>query len=300
MGALLTTVALNVTVIHVEQSRPVVPRIVEAARAAAEYLAPLYGLPPDQPVTVLWLPQEHWASHTSLPYGFPSNSGGREVLPAVDIDSPVELARLANLLSLEDLGPNELARFAQLLELPAASAGEVDRHLRSSEAFYLDFCIDFILPHEVAHALNNAAGTARQPTWLHEWQAQIAAILVCRHRNQQRQEELFTRYYRLMYEHGQRKVQNRTLPDCIAAGYTAMGIENYAYFHGLLLEMYCQLEGKHGAGFGERLLGVLLRRTKGRPEISDADVIALCSEAAGTDLAPWFRQRWGMPAERVR
>jgi hypothetical protein len=298
MAALLTTVALNVTVIHVEQSRPVVPRIAEAARAAADYLAPLYGLPPDQPVTVLWLPEEHWTGYTSLPYGFPSNSGGKEILPAVDVDPPTELARLANLLSLEDMDADELARFAKLLGLPAtASASDVDRHLRSSEAFYLDFCIDFILPHEIAHAFNNAANTARRPNWLHEWQAQIAAILVCRQRGQERQERLFRRYYRMMYEQGRSKVQHQTLPECIEAGYTAMGIENYAYFHGLLVEMYCQLEDRYGRGFGERLLRVLLERTKGRPEISDEEVITLCSEAAGTDLAPWFRERWHMPIQ---
>jgi len=99
-----------------------------------------------------------------------------------------------------------------------------------------------------------------------------------------------------MYQQGQTKVQHRTLPECIEAGYTAMGIENYAYFHGLLVEMYCQLEEQHGHGFGERLLKVLLARTQGRPEISDAETIALCSEAAGADLAPWFRERWQMPA----
>jgi hypothetical protein len=247
---------------------------------------------------VLWLPQEHWAGHTSLPYGFPSNSGGGETLPAVDIDHPVELARLVNLLSLEDLDREQLAHVAHLLGLPAtASPDRVDRHLRSSQAFYLDFCIDFILPHEIAHALNNAANTARQPGWLHEWQAQIAAILVCRRRGQERQAELFTRYYRMMYQHGQAKVPHRTLPECIAAGYTAMGIENYAYFHGLLVEMHWQLEDAYGVRFGERLLRVLRQHTKGRPAISDAEVVGLCSEAAGAGLAPWFSERWGIPPQ---
>jgi hypothetical protein len=298
MGALLTTVALNVTVVHMEQSRPLVDRIVEAARASAEYLGPRYGLPPDHPVTVMWLPREHWSDHTSLPYGFPSNSGGREILAAADVDHPAELARLVNLLSLADLDSQELARVAELVELPAtSSAAEVEDHLRLSEAFYLDFYIDFILPHEIAHAFNNAAGTARQPTWLHEWQAQIAAILVCRHRGQNRQEELFTRYYRMMYRQGQAKVEHRTLPECIRAGYTAMGIENYAYFHGLLVAMYGQLEEEHGRDFGERLLQVLLEDTKGRPEITDVEAIELCSLAAGEDLTAWFRDRWKMPPE---
>jgi len=293
MGALLTTIAYNVTVLHVEQSRPLAPRIVEASRASAEFLGPRYGLPPDHPVTVLWLPEANWAEHTSLPYGFPSNSGGREVLAAADVDHPEELARLVNLLSLDQMPPEELSALARLLELPATSSpGGVERHLRSSEAFYLDFSIDFILPHEIAHALNNAAGTARKPNWLHEWQAQIAAILVCRHRGHERQEQLFTQYYRLMYQQGRDKVQHRTLPECISAGYAAMGIENYAYFHGLLVEMYCQLEAKCGRDYGERLLRVLLERTKGRPEISEAEVVELCSEAAGEDLTAWFHDRW--------
>ena len=78
MGALLTTIAYNVTVLHVEQSRPLAPRIVEASRASAEFLGPRYGLPPDHPVTVLWLPEANWAEHTSLPYGFPSIGGRRD------------------------------------------------------------------------------------------------------------------------------------------------------------------------------------------------------------------------------
>ena len=101
-------------------------------------------------MTVLWLPEEHWADHTSLPYGFPSNSAGREVLAAADIDHPEELARLVNLLSLAAMEPEELSQFAQLLELPAtASADDVEDRLRSSTAFYQDFYIDFILPHEI-------------------------------------------------------------------------------------------------------------------------------------------------------
>ena len=201
MGALVTTVALNVTVIHVEQSRPLVARIAASARASAETLAPLYGLSPEQPMAVLWLPRQHWAEHTSLPYGFPSNSAEGEILAAADIDHPEELSRLVNLLSLAEMAPEGLSQFAQLLGLPAtASPDDVEAHLRSSTTFYQDFYIDFILPHEIAHAFNNAAGTARRPNWLHEWQAQIAAILVCRARGLRREEGLFTAYYRMMYE----------------------------------------------------------------------------------------------------
>ena len=90
-------------------------------------------------------------------------------------------------------------------------------------------------------------------------------------------------------------MENRTLPECIEAGYTAMGIENYAYFHGLLVEMYCQLEDEHGLDFGERFLQVLLDRTRGKPEITGGDVIELCSAAAETDLSSWFRDNWHMP-----
>ena len=46
IGALLTTVVLNLTVIHVEESRPVAERIAEAATASREHLALCYGLPP--------------------------------------------------------------------------------------------------------------------------------------------------------------------------------------------------------------------------------------------------------------
>ena len=40
---------------------------------------------------------------------------------------------------------------------------------------------------------------------------------------------------------------------------------------------------------------VLLARTTDRPEITDIDVIWLCSEAAGSDTTERLRGRWEMP-----
>ena len=119
---LLTTLACNVTVHHVAESRPVVGRIVASSRASAQFLGPCYGLPRDRPVTVLWVPRELWGQHSSLPFGFPFNSGGREVLPAADINRPRALTELVDLLSLDGMPPADLARFARLLGLPETSS----------------------------------------------------------------------------------------------------------------------------------------------------------------------------------
>ena len=73
-------------------------------------------------MTVLWLPKEHWADYTSLPYGFPSNSAGREILAAADIDHPDELARLVNVLSVAEMQAEELSRLAQLQLSPTADS----------------------------------------------------------------------------------------------------------------------------------------------------------------------------------
>ena len=85
----------------------------------------------------------------------------------------------------------------------------------------------------------------------------------------------------------------RTVAECNERG-TKMGVQNYAWFHGALIEMFCQLELKHGREFGSKVLAELKKNDTGKKEIPNEEIIAIISRAAGTDLGNWFEKNWGI------
>ncbi|MCD6360254.1 MAG: hypothetical protein J7M38_05255 [Armatimonadetes bacterium] len=258
------------------------------------YLAPLFGLEDEFPITVLWLDREWWPRATDMEYSFPANTSHGEVLPAVDVEHPEGLARIAGLLDLESAPADEVRLLKRLVGLyPEASDEALMGVLQYSPDFYLRFVIHFILPHEICHAMNNAAGTPREPWWIHEFQAQMAAILTCRELGFEADARLFELYYRLMYLGGLERVGET---DVYAAGQKgpAMGIVNYAWYHGALVQMHHEIEEQSDELFGERLLRLCRDRATGRREVSNAEFTALMSEAAEADLSDYMVRRWGI------
>jgi len=58
--------------------------------------------------------------------------------------------------------------------------------------------------------------------------------------------------------------------------------------------MFHEIEERTDEGFGERLLEACRDKAAGRPQVTNAEFIALMSEAAGTDLAAWMAERWNL------
>jgi len=284
----------DIIVRYPEGSFAAARQVMNVCVGTRRYLAPLFGLEDDFPITVLWLNREWWPKATRMEYSFPTNSSGGEVLPAVDVEHPTGLAKLTGLLDLAAAPEEMVATFKGLLGLyPEASDEAVIAVLDYSPDFYLRYVINFILPHEICHAMNNAAETPRQPWWIHEFQAQMAAVITCRELGFEADARLFELYYRLMYLGGLERVEET---DVFTAGQKggSMGIVNYAWYHGALVQMHHEIEERSDEGFGERLLALCRDRASGRPEVSNADFIALMSEAAGQDLAGYMAEHWGL------
>ena len=284
----------NITVRYPDGSFGAARQVMNVTIRTRAYLAPLFGVPEDFPITVLWMNQQWWPKATRMEYGFPSNSSRGEVLPAVDVDRPIGLVKLTGLLDLE-AAPEEVAGpFKGLLGLYREATPEaVKGVLEYSPDFYLRYVINFILPHEICHAMNNAAKTPREPWWIHEFQAQMAAVITCRELGFEHDAKLFELYYRLMYLGGLERVEET---DVYAAGQKgpSMGIVTYAWYHGALVQMLHEIEERCGEGFGERLLQVCRDRAANHQQMSNADFIALMSEAAGQDLSGYMAERWNL------
>lgn len=284
----------NVAVRFAAGSHGAAQQVLRMALGTREYLAPLFGQAEDFPIRVLWLPSDRWKEFTSLEYGFPSNSSRGEVLPAADLERPTGLAKLTELLDLEAAPAEMSQRFKVLLGLYADAPPEaVKAVIEDSTDFSVRYVANFILPHEICHALNNAAKTPREPWWTHEFQAQMAAIITCRALGLEADAELFELYYRLMYLGGRERVEETDVYRCGQLG-GRMGIVNYAWYHGALVEMLHEIEGRSDEGFGERLLEVCRDRAAGKQQVTNAEFIALMSDAAGEDLSGWMADRWDL------
>lgn len=284
----------EVIVRYPEGSFAAARQVMNVCVGTRRYLAPLFGVEDDFPITVLWLDRQWWPKATRMEFSFPSNSSRGEVLPAVDVDHPTGLAKLTGLLDLA-AAPGEITGpFRRLLGLYREASDEaINGVLEYSPDFYLRYVINFILPHEICHAMNNAARTPRQPWWIHEFQAQMAAVITCRELGFEHDAQLFELYYRLMYLGGLERVEET---DVLTAGQkgASMGIVNYAWYHGALMQMFHEIEQRSDEGFGERLLALCRDRASGRPEVNNAEFIALMSGAAGQDLSGYMAERWAL------
>lgn len=291
---MIPTTRDNVTVVCPAASERLREHIMAVCADTRKCLAPLYGLAPDHPVKANWIPRSRYAEFTRTEYGFPSNSKNGEILPAADLDLPTSLAKIVDILDLPAERAEDMARFKKLAGLPeGATTDDVLRFLRTSKEFYCRYCINFILPHEIAHDFNIAARTPVRPKWLHEWQAQFAAVLACRAAGRDDDADLFVLYYRMIYRGGKAKVAHKTMAECNELG-AKMGVENYAWFHGGLIEMFCQLESAHGPQLGPKVLDGIRRTAQGKQEITNPEIIGIVSRAAGVDLTDWFEKTWGI------
>lgn len=281
------------------ESKPLAPRLLARMRESINYLAPLFDVPSDSTWTCLWLPKAAYPRFTSAEYGFPSNSDRGEILPAADVDLPVALTHLTPILGLESCSDNELRRWRTLLKLPKeCTVKEIETHLNTSKDFYVQFCADFILPHELMHQVNNRSRLPKRCPLLHETLGQWAAIEIARHAGRKQDAELFSLYYRQLYRGGLTRVAHPEL-GLINKEYTNVGVQNYAWFHGAILEMLADLEHQFGRGCFEKVVLQLRKGHTGKDDLTCTEFLHAIGAALGKDLSGYFASRWGFPVSGV-
>jgi hypothetical protein len=68
--------------------------------------------------------------------------------------------------------------------------------------------------------------------------------------------------------------------------------ENYAWFHGALLEMFCQLDERFGKDYGPVVLSIILDKMQDKDYPEDRETLSIFSSAAGQYLFTWFKTQW--------
>ena len=175
--------------------------------------------------------------------------------------------------------------------LQPADGGTTDDLLRylSSPEFYVDFLIEIVHIHEMTHDFcyefripENHGRHGRKAWWLFEGLAQWSVLWVQRRLSNDKWADIHELLYRWMYRTG-RKQQGNISP---------IQYENYAWFHGALVEMFCQLEERFGKDYGLAMLSSILEEMQDRDYLEDREIVTIFSSAAGQDLSQWFRTQW--------
>lgn len=261
----------------------VADKLLERAELARRTFGPLFPTVPDLQLTVHWWPKTVWPAKGWGPYGMPTASGQHEVLlPATDRELPDACVVIID--PLTDLQVLTEAEVGEMLALaPSHPRTRVELlHYLKSRAFYHDLMTDFVLPHEIFHLYCNNVGITRRPVWPYESLAQWSAEYFLRRNGMPGLARFYHLCYRMYYLAGRGKDGNEGLTK----------FTNYAWFHGAGVVMWGELRDRYGEDFVPRVVGLAQGRVKELGKATDADWMALLSEAAGEDLTGWFETEW--------
>lgn len=291
--------AEGITVYYTKRTDPsLMQRLADTTVKSSVFLSALFGCATNFAYTIYWLPEPEWKQKFGKrTYGFPA----LDALPAIDVDFPEPLARITELIDFKSLTDEQVSDLSRMLKIAGkGTRTEIEKQFKTSKNLYTDFCIDFTLPHEIAHncwhklyAVNGS--TYCRPYWANEFAAQVAGIVTLREFGMDEQAEFYSLFYRLMYSGGRAKVK---YPDLRCEDEGRGGdLFNHAWLHGADLQMLWELEQKFGKAIGRkfiRLLGEALKGLKTKDAIMpDAEIIQIMSNAAGEDLKDWFA-KWGI------
>ncbi|MFC1713969.1 hypothetical protein ACFL6S_09880 [Candidatus Poribacteria bacterium] len=228
-------------------------------------------------------------------YGMPHMAKGEDhihavILPAANVDMPERLVRIIEpLLDLQEISEGDLRMLAEWLDLTHGKTSEEIREYFSSSEFYVDFLVEIVHIHEIMHDFcyefgipENYGRDDRKAWWVFEGLAQWSVLWVQRHLENERWVGIHELLYRWMYRTG-RKQQGNISP---------VRYENYAWFHGALIEMSCQLEERLGQNYGPSVLRLLLERMQDHDYLNDKEVVNIFGSVAGQDLSQWFSVHW--------
>ena len=290
-------------------SEKIAERLMTITKQSYPIFKDLFRAEHDLGLEIFWADSEDW---DKIPlcrykgnYGMPHMTKGKGhthavILPAANIDMPDRIVRLIEpLLDVEELPEGDLRNLMKWLGLGQGATGEdLKKYLPSSE-FYVDFLIEIVHIHEMMHDFcfefgipENYGRDGRKAWWVFEGLAQWSVLWVQRRLGNERWAGIHELLYRWMYRTG-RKQRGNLSP---------IQYENYAWFHGALLEMFCQLEEQFGREYGPAVLRLLLEKmqktthdfvlAQGRDYLSDGEVVDIFSSVAGQDLSQWFKVKW--------
>jgi len=218
------------------------------------------------------------------------------ILPAANIDMPETLVRIIDpLLDMKELPGDDLRKLTRWLAPMRGTTGEELRKYLSSTDFYVDFLVEIVHVHEIMHDFcyefgipENYGRDGRKAWWVFEGLAQWSVLWVQRQLGNEQWAGIHELLYRWMYRTG-RKQKGNVSP---------IQYENYAWFHGSLLEMFCQLEERFGEDYGPAVFNQLLKKMQGRDFLDDWEVVDIFSNMAGQDLSQWFNIKWQITSQK--
>ncbi|MBC8462641.1 MAG: hypothetical protein H8D67_32140 [Deltaproteobacteria bacterium] len=259
----------------------------------------------DLGLDIFWADREDWdkiplCRHKEN-YGMPHMVEGKHhthlvILPAANIDMPETLVRIIDpLLDMKELPRDDLRKLTRWLAPMRGTTEEEFRKYLSSTDFYVDFLVEIVHVHEIMHDFcyefgipENYGRDSRKAWWVFEGLAQWSVLWVQRQLGNEQWTGIHELLYRWMYRTG-RKQEGNVSP---------IQYENYAWFHGTLVEMFCRLEERFGKDYGPAVLNQLLKKMQDRDYLNDWEVVDIFSNVAGQDLSQWFKVQWQITGQK--
>ncbi|MBI3919812.1 MAG: hypothetical protein HY318_00235 [Armatimonadetes bacterium] len=301
----MKTLLLGLITIHYSgDSQEVARRLLTVTRKSYPVFKKLFAADHDLSLDIYWADRKDWPNvplcRHRQNYGMPHMTQGANhshavILPAANLDMPEALSSIVKpLLDPRQLTAAEARNLRRWLGLKSNLSDEGLLKYLSSQKFYVDYLVEIVLVHEVMHDFcfefgipENYGRDGRQAWWLFEGLAQWSVLWVQRSLGNDKWAGLHELLYRWMYRTGKDDKGN----------VSPIEYANYAWFHGALVEMFCELEECQGKKYGPEVLRHVLQSMRGREYLTDGEVVTLFSRAAGEDLSPWFRERW-LPVSR--
>lgn len=279
-------------------SKEVAQQILEVTQRSYPIFIELFDAKQDLRLDIFWVDRRDWSQIPQCrnkDYGMPHMTKGENhkhyiILPAANIDEPVQLIRIIKpLLDIKKLSKDETCQLTNLLStVEGTSISNLDQYLSSKE-FYIHFLIEIVLLHEIMHDFcfefgipENYGKNGQKAWWLFEGLAQWSVLWVHRRLGNDHWVGLHELLYRWMYRTGQTYRGN----------ISPINYSNYAWFHGILIEMFCQLENEFGNDYGPAILKILLKKMNSNDFLSNQEIIATFSCVANQDLSTWFKSNW--------
>ena len=280
-------------------SREIAERLMTITEKSYPVFKDLFYADHDLRLDIFWADREDW---DKIPlcrykgnYGMPHMAKGKDhthvvILPAANVDMPERVVRLIDpLLDMKELPDGESRKLARWLGFTQETTVENLRQYLSSSSFYVDFLVEIVHTHEIMHDFcfefgipENYGRDKRQAWWVFEGLAQWSVLWVQRRLGNERWAGMHELLYRWMYRTG-REQQGNASP---------IQYRNYAWFHGALVELFCQMEEQFGRDYGPAVLRGLLKEMQGRDYFDDQEVVKIFSSEASQNLSQWFKEQW--------
>ena len=283
------------------KSQEIAKRILTVTEKSYPVFKKLFGTRSDVVLIIYWADKADWFEipHCKYKssYGMPHMTKGSNhrhylILPAANVDLPDRLtAILEPMFDMTYLDKRDSTQLVNLL-LEQSNRDRIKlREYLSSREFYIDYLINIVLIHELMHYFSiefgfteNYGRDGRKAWWVFEGMAQWSVLWINRELGNEIWADIHQILYRWIYRSGREKEGNLS----------PLQYNNYAWFHGALVEMISSLEEKFDKEYGKSVLRVILHRIQGKDYLNDGEVINIFSEVSDQNLSAWFYSNWAI------